>query len=137
MNFELNEINFIGVIDLWEWLLNVFWQNMSRRKLETDIWSSTQIQKFIMRCYFYWLGYLYCLLNKPMICFVLTMFSKIRVKCMYSDLAAVVYMVAFRSITFTLSWRRPLSYTNQSIDLLCKSMEWFLYDNGLRHERVK
>ena len=38
----------------------------------------------------------------------------------------------------TLSWRRPLSYTNQSIDLLLrKSMDWFLYDNALRHERVK
>ena len=36
----------------------------------------------------------------------------------------------------TLSWRRPLSYRNQSIDLLCKSMDWFLYGNGLRHERV-
>ena len=34
----------------------------------------------------------------------------------------------------TLSWRRPLSYRNQSIDLLSK---WFLYDNGLRHERDK
>ena len=32
----------------------------------------------------------------------------------------------------------PLSYRNQSIiDLLCKSMDWFLYDNGLRHERVE
>ena len=31
----------------------------------------------------------------------------------------------------------PLSYRNQSIDLLCKSMDWFLYDNGLRYERVK
>ena len=29
----------------------------------------------------------------------------------------------------TLSWRRPLSYRNQSMD-------WFLYDNGFRHERV-
>ena len=28
-------------------------------------------------------------------------------------------------------------YRNQSIDLLHKSMDWFLYDNGLRHERVK
>ena len=37
----------------------------------------------------------------------------------------------------TLSWRRPLSYWKQSIDLLCKSIDWFLYDNGLRHERVK
>ena len=37
----------------------------------------------------------------------------------------------------TLSWRRPLSYRNHSIDLLHKSMDWFLYDNGLRHKRVK
>ena len=36
----------------------------------------------------------------------------------------------------TLSWRRPLSYRNQSIDLLCKSIDWFLYDNDPRHERV-
>ena len=35
-----------------------------------------------------------------------------------------------------LSCRRPLSYRNQSIDLLCKSMDWFLYDRTLRHERV-
>ena len=27
-----------------------------------------------------------------------------------------------------------LSYRNQSIDLLCKSMDWFLYDRGLRQE---
>ena len=37
----------------------------------------------------------------------------------------------------TLSWRRPLSYRNQSTDLRSKSMDWFLYDNGLRHESVK
>ena len=36
----------------------------------------------------------------------------------------------------TLSWRGPLSYRNQSIYSLCKSMDWFLYDNGLRDERV-
>ena len=40
-------------------------------------------------------------------------------------------------MTLTLSWRRPLSYRKQSIDLLPKSMDWFLYDKGLRHERVK
>ena len=40
------------------------------------------------------------------------------------------------SISLTLSRRRPLSYRNQSIDLLHKSMDWFLYDNGLRLERV-
>ena len=36
----------------------------------------------------------------------------------------------------TLSRRRLLSYRIQSIDLRCKSMDRFLYDNGLRHERV-
>ena len=36
----------------------------------------------------------------------------------------------------TLSWRRPLSYRNQYIDLRSKSIDWLLYDNSLRHERV-
>ena len=30
-----------------------------------------------------------------------------------------------------------LSYGNQSIDLQSKSMDWFLYDRDVRHERVK
>ena len=29
-----------------------------------------------------------------------------------------------------------MSYENQSIDLWSKSMDWFLYDIGLRHEKV-
>ena len=37
----------------------------------------------------------------------------------------------------TLSWRRPLSYRNQSIVLQSKSIEWFLYDADFRHEKVK
>ena len=40
-------------------------------------------------------------------------------------------------ISLTFSWWRPLSYRNQSTDLGSKSMDWFLYDAGLRHERVK
>ena len=28
-------------------------------------------------------------------------------------------------------------YRNQSTDLLCKSMNWFLYDKNHRHEKVK
>ena len=42
-----------------------------------------------------------------------------------------------KALTLTLSWRRPLSYRNQPIDLQSKLMNWFLYDNGVRHERVK
>ena len=37
----------------------------------------------------------------------------------------------------TLSWRRSLSYRNQSIDLLCKTIDWFLNDRDFCHERVK
>ena len=39
--------------------------------------------------------------------------------------------------TLTLLWWRSLSYRNQFINLLCKSMDWFLYDRDLRHKRVK
>ena len=37
----------------------------------------------------------------------------------------------------TLSWRRSLSCRNQVINLLCKSLGWFLYDRDFRHERVR
>ena len=43
-----------------------------------------------------------------------------------------IYTFCFYRSFLTLSWRRSLSYRNQSIDL-----DWFLYDNGLRRERVK
>ena len=42
-----------------------------------------------------------------------------------------------KQVNLTLSWRKPISFRNQSIDLLRKSMDWFLYDIGLRHERIK
>ena len=37
----------------------------------------------------------------------------------------------------TFPWWRSLSYKNQSIDLLCKSKDWFLYDRDVHHERFK
>ena len=40
-------------------------------------------------------------------------------------------------ISLTLSWWRSLPYSNQSTNLQCKSMDWFLHDRELRHERVK
>ena len=49
----------------------------------------------------------------------------------------LLLVILFTIKQLTLSWQRPLSYGNQSTDFLCKSMNWFLYDKGLRHERVK
>ena len=46
-----------------------------------------------------------------------------------------IYFKNSKSI-LTLSRRRPLSHRNQSIDLR-SSMDWFLYDNGLRLERLR
>ena len=47
------------------------------------------------------------------------------------------FKFSISSSHLTLSWRRAISYRNQSIDLLCKLMDWFLYGIGLHHERVK
>ena len=53
-----------------------------------------------------------------------------------SSLNTVHWRRVFKGF-LTLSWRRPLSHRNQSINLLLKSVDWFLYDNSLRHERVE
>ena len=37
----------------------------------------------------------------------------------------------------TLLWLRSLWYRNQYIDLQSKSLDWFLSDRDLCHERVK
>ena len=50
---------------------------------------------------------------------------------------AIFFVKRVVPVLLTLSWRRLLSSKNQSIDLQCKSMDWFLYDNSLHHERVK
>ena len=41
------------------------------------------------------------------------------------------------SLHLTLSWRKPLSCRNQSTDFQNKSMDWFLYDNGLHQKELK
>ena len=48
-------------------------------------------------------------------------------KCLNSDTA----------ILFNSLWWRSLSYRNQSINSQSNSMDWFLYNRELHHERVK
>ena len=38
-------------------------------------------------------------------------------------------------MSLTVSWQMSLSYRNQNTDLQSNSMNWFLYDRDLRHER--
>ena len=54
-----------------------------------------------------------------------------------SQLHKVLFYKLLDNLDLTLSQRRPISYQNQSINLLCKSMDWFLYDISLHRERVK
>ena len=51
-------------------------------------------------------------------------------KKMNLDEIKIIFENTIGKVPLTLSWRRPLSYRNKSIDLLCKSMDWFRYDNG-------
>ena len=56
--------------------------------------------------------------------------------CNYAETSLPHFIYSTR-FSLTLSWRRSPSYRNQSIDLLFRSMDWFLYDKDLHHERVK
>ena len=45
-----------------------------------------------------------------------------------SETNKLLLMSTIDFISLTLSWRRHISYRNQSFDLLRKSMDWSLYD---------
>ena len=54
----------------------------------------------------------------------------------YYGLSSISFIRSGRSwlwLLLTLSWRRPVPYRNQPIDLQSKSEDWFLYDRDLRH----
>ena len=72
-----------------------------------------------------------------MVCWTCFLVRLLRLNCMVFPTKRVGILTLQSLCIFILSRRRPLSCRNQSIDLLCKSMDCFLYDNGLRHERVK
>ena len=45
-------------------------------------------------------------------------------------------MLADAPLVLTLPWQVSLSYRNQSINLQNKSVDWFVDDRILRHEKV-
>ena len=71
-----------------------------------------------------------CTLNRKHVCF------EIFVTALLMPVFFIFQTSLIKMLILTLSWRRPLSYGNQSIDLRRKSIDWFLYDNGLRQERL-
>ena len=66
-----------------------------------------------------------------------TLYNMLRMEQTRCMLRTLVQKDMYVLDSLTLSWRRPLSYRNQSIDLKSKSMKWFQYDKDLlRHKRV-
>ena len=68
--------------------------------------------------------------NDDPVAYIINICFSVR-KYMYRLLGCMYYS------TLNLLLWRSLSYRNQSIDLQSRSMDWFLYDRELRHERVK
>ena len=62
---------------------------------------------------------------------------KISVNIGLNWLVKVVSFNNMKILPLTLSWRKSLSYRNQSTDFYSKSIDWILYDRDLRHGRVK
>ena len=61
-----------------------------------------------------------------------------------SDWKKMLKVLIFRDISYYInftqifhSWWSSLSHRNQSVDLLSKTMDWFLYDRNLRLKRVE
>ena len=50
---------------------------------------------------------------------------------------SILHLPGMSILHLTLSLRRSLLYRNQAIDLLCKSMDWFLYDRDFSYEGAK
>ena len=71
--------------------------------------------------------------SKECFCFILERYPVIVCR----SYAGFITFILVYQYLLTLLWERFLSYRNQSIDLQSKLMVWFLYDMGLRHERVK
>ena len=58
-------------------------------------------------------------------------------ECLKKGILAALSSYLCLSINkLSLSYRRSLSYRNQTIDFQSKSMDWFLYDRRRRYERV-
>ena len=74
-----------------------------------------------------------------MVCKLLITFYKTQSQWANLEFRATFVDVFHEKTSFflSLSWRRFLSYRNQSVDLQSKSLNWLLYDRDSRHEKVK
>ena len=96
--------------------------------------DQTQLQihrENILFLYFFSFCFFSCLLfSVSVLCLVVKFCTLICLKFCYICFRYVIRVLwVYDSSQLFHDWGR-------SIDLLCESMDWFLYDNGLRHEII-
>ena len=78
--------------------------------------------------------------NSKLLCLLIpfrSILPLVKIILIKTQFAHVISLNITILLCLTLSWWKPISCRNQSIDLQSKSMDWFLYDIDLHHERVK
>ena len=125
------------------------WQTLNLESKETNLRSAPKAAKFIRN--FLWYHTFTCILElfwlrvRYSLCLsgvwaanncrcLIMAYSQIFFKSWLQDSCLLGELHSL--MLLTLSWWRSLSYRNQSIDLQSKSVDWFLYDRDLRHEKV-
>ena len=101
--------------------------------------SQTQLSFSVYQLYFFFNSVLCALIEKKCITFPCTrpfFFIKISDIFHWKLNDEMIEYLGWKH-GLTLSWQRSLSYRNQFIDLVCKSIDWLLYYRDLYCERIK
>ena len=69
--------------------------------------------------------------------FIMTSSNSNFIHCFSDKWSMLLHCYIHQQNLFNFFMTEVTIYRNQWIDLLSKSMDWFLYDRDLRHERVK
>ena len=135
----------LSIVDLWLYfhslwfILNFYWKKI----IHTSVRSSTV--KLVNQCFLIYIYiyifiyiiyiYIYIYIYIFKYIFKINRLHKVKMANNYQSPALICSTVT-HGWSLALSWQRSLSYRNQSIDLLCKSTDWFLYDRYLHFERA-
>ena len=133
------ENHFIAISEFWDWTFTIYKQ---------EIGEAILTSKFVQasKCTETWQKSHRKLQTPSLLSFIKTCSQSLKTIC-----KRVIYFEATTKFSRTTAsrrfwsqisehllfvifwWRSSLSNRNQSTDLHCKSIDWFLYDSGLSH----
>ena len=105
----------------WSFISSNFWLEVLRKITTADFFEMKLIRSgFFSSVIWFFLH------DLPKDCYITaTIYCKHNV---YSTFCYILWKSYRRRLFSQRWWWRSLSYRNQSIDLLCKSLDWFLYN---------